>query len=407
MGENVRENEDELRLCLVRVLTNAAPSGLLALNHREFVSRAEHRVRSSQVAFSAPDAVEPAPDMESSTQLLWDLLPTGITLAIAVAILITAHFFLERRRSQDLNNAFNAQLIMLGLTAFALMALILALPISDALRGQVLSLVGVVLSAIFALSSTTFVGNAMAGVLLKVLKNFRVGDFVRIADHFGRVSERGLFHTEIQTPESDLTTLPNLFLVTNPLTVIRSTGTFVHAEVSLGYDIPRTKIEKLLLAAAEAVPLKDPFVHVRQLGDFSVSYRVSGLLEDVKQLITTQSQFKGQVLDHLHEGGVEIVSPTFMNTRPLTADQVFIPRKEQTAGDEGAPQPAAEQVVFEKAELAESLQNRSEELTQQIEDLKKKLETADSSAKEGIQKDVDSLEKERSQVQEEMKKNEG
>ena len=39
---------------------------------------------------------------------------------------------------------------------------------------------------------------------------------------FGRVTERGLFHTEIQTEDRDLVTLPNLYLVTNPVKVVRT-----------------------------------------------------------------------------------------------------------------------------------------------------------------------------------------
>ena len=62
---------------------------------------------------------------------------------------------------------------------------------------------------------------------LRAVRNFRMGDFIRVAEHFGRVSERGLFHTEIQTENRDLTTLPNLFLVTHPVTTIRTSGTIV------------------------------------------------------------------------------------------------------------------------------------------------------------------------------------
>ena len=52
-------------------------------------------------------------------------------------------------------------------------------------------------------------------------------------DHFGRVSERGLFHTEIQTQDRDLTMLPNLYLVTHPVTAIRSSGTIVSSIVTV------------------------------------------------------------------------------------------------------------------------------------------------------------------------------
>ena len=63
------------------------------------------------------------------------------------------------------------------------------------------------------------------------MRNFRPGDFVRVGERLGRVTERGLFHTEIQTEDRDLTTLPNLYLVTNPVTVVRASGTIVSTTV--------------------------------------------------------------------------------------------------------------------------------------------------------------------------------
>ena len=58
---------------------------------------------------------------------------------------------------------------------------------------------------------------------------------------------------------------------------------------------------------------------VISLDDFSVLYRVSGFLAEVKNLITVKSTLKKRVLDVLHENGVEIVSPAFMNQRQLVA----------------------------------------------------------------------------------------
>ena len=213
---------------------------------------------------------------------------------------------------------------------------------------------GVLLSAAIALSSTTFLGNLLAGLMLRSVRNFRLGDFVRCGEHFGRVTERGLFHTEIQTEERDLTTLANIFLVTHPVTVLRSSGTLVSATVSLGYDVPRTRVETLLVAAAGAAGLHEPHVRIIELGDFSVTYRVIGLLTEVKTLLTTRSRLRGEMMDHLHQGGVEIVSPTFRNVRTLPVEEPIIPERERVLHepDHGV---GLEGVAFDKAELAQSV----------------------------------------------------
>ena len=175
----------------------------------------------------------------------------GTVLVIGVmAALGILNKFLQKNSAQMTGRRFRNQLIMSGAIFFGLMMVILALPIDATTRGQLLSLIGIIISAGIALSSSTILGNAMAGIMLKTVRNFHSGDFVKVEEHFGRVTERGLFHTEIQTPERDLITLPNMYLATTPVRVILSSGTVVSATVSLGYDIPHSKIEDILLKAA-------------------------------------------------------------------------------------------------------------------------------------------------------------
>ena len=139
---------------------------------------------------------------------------------------------------------YRRQLIWLGLALFGLVFVIAVIPIGDAMQGQLLSLLGIVLSATIALSSTTIVGNAMAGLMLKSLKKIRPGNYIKVQEHSGRVSEMDLLHTEIQTEDRDLTTFPNLYLVTHPVRVLRKSGTILSVEVSLGYDVPRRRVEE-------------------------------------------------------------------------------------------------------------------------------------------------------------------
>lgn len=277
----------------------------------------------------------------------WPVLAT--LLVSILAITGTSRLFRRRDEKQAKTSHIGNQLILVAMAAIATIMIILELPIGDAQRGQLLSLFGLLLTGAVALSSTTLVGNAMAGLMLRAVRNFRAGDFIFVDGHFGRVSDQGLLHTEIQTEDRDLTTLPNLFLVTHPVKVVRSSGTIVSAAVSLGYDIDRTRIETYLLAAAEASALEEAFVQIVELGDYSVSYRVAGFLSNPKFLLTARSELRGQMLDALHKGGVEIVSPTFMNQR-ATSHKALIPRV--PAARQGKTQPP-EQMMFDKADQAE------------------------------------------------------
>lgn len=295
-------------------------------------------------------------------------LPLVGTIAAVVTLLGSINWFLRRRWHDNPDAQFRFQLIMLALSFAGLLTIIVALPINDVLRGQLLSLIGILLSAAIALSSTTFIGNVMAGIMLKVMKNARPGDFITVADLTGRITEMDLLHTEIQTEFRDLVTVPNLYMVTQPLQVVRASGTIIQAEVSLGYDVPHARVSEILREAAASTGLTDGFVQVRELGDFAVTYRVAGLLEDVTSLISARSKLRVAMLDALHAANIEIVSPNFMNTRALAADEKLIPTPSQVVATD--VQPEAEAVAFDKADEAASVDGIRIAIEQTEEELK-------------------------------------
>lgn len=285
---------------------------------------------------------------------LRDSIPLLATIAIVVGGLLALNYVLRRRWKDRPDAQFRFQLIMLALSFAGLLAILIALPIDDQLRGQLLSLIGILLTAAIALASTTFIGNVMAGIMLKVVGSARPGDFITVSELTGRITEMALLHTEIQTEFRDLVTVPNLFLVTQPVQVVRASGTILSSEVSLGYDVQHRDVAEILKAAARNAGLTDPFVHVRALGDYAVTYRVAGMLEDIHSLISARSELRCCMLDALHEAGIEIVSPNFMNTRALDPEQRFIP--EPARKRHAVRESSAEQLAFDKAHEAAEIE---------------------------------------------------
>lgn len=320
--------------------------------------------------------------------------PSLGTLVFVVVGLFVIHRFVLKAHISSTGKKFRNQLIMLGLTASGALLILLLLPIREQLRGQILSLLGIVLSAGIALSSTTLLGNAMAGLMIRAVRAFRLGEFIEVGDHFGRVSDMGLFHVEIQTEDRDLKTLPNLLLVTNAVKRIRPSGTILSARVSLGYDVAPGRVQRLLSKAAEDTGLKDPFARVIELGDHAITYKVAGLLEDVSSLLAKRSDLRIAMMHALHADGVEIVSPQFRNTRMLDSQRVFIPPSEE---DHPAPdrQARPEAIVFDKAEEAASIESLRQSLAEMEKDkdaLRKALKEGSGEASAGTAEDLVRLE---------------
>jgi len=284
-------------------------------------------------------------------------LPLIVTLGIVAAGLSFANWAIKKRsRWVGKQQNFVRPLVMLGLTVLAS------------------------ISVIIALSSTSFASHAMAGLMLRSVGSFRSGDFIEVEGNFGRVSARGLFHTEIQTENRDLTTLPNLYLVSNPVKVVRSSGTIVSANVSLGYDTSQSRVEGLLKEAARRIGLGEPFVQIVDLGDFTVNYRVAGFLEDVKGLVTARSNLRVEVLNTLHNADIEVMSPSVMMQRPIPAGERIMPRREISSRiNVDVGQSLLEEIIFDIAEEAEAVEMREKKLADckvERDELKKMLEEA-------------------------------
>lgn len=324
------------------------------------------------------------------TETLSLFIPLLLTSFFVITLLWLAHLVLiKRHQSSGNEKLFSRQLVMLVLTVIGIIAVALSLPVSDSTRNQVLGLIGLVISGVFAFSSSTIFSNIMAGTMLRVTMPFRTGDFIQVGEFFGRVVERGLLDTEIQTENRELVSLPNTFLVNHPICVTRSSGCIVSTTLSLGYDVHNAEVETLLLQAATNSDLTDPFVQIVELGNYAITYKVSGMLTDVKSLLTARSNLRRKVTDVLHEAGIEIVSPTFMSQRKLAEGSIVMPS--QRTKDNRSPETIAEDVVFDKAEEAAQREDSIEQLQAKITSCEQRLKQADTEQKTQIENQLKML----------------
>ncbi len=338
--------------------------------------------------------------MDSHFSLVEDFWPSFLVAAFTLLIILLGAW-LARRRSEGAAGAL-FQLLVWAVISLGVVVTVIVLPISDETQGQILSLLGVVLTAVIALSSTTFVANAMAGVMLHFTQPFRPGDYIRVKEEFGRVTRRSLIHTQIQTEWRDISTLPNLMLVNNPVTVLHRDGTIISAEVSIGYDVAYTDVQELLLRAGEESGLHEPFVLVQELLDHAVLYRICGFLQEMQHPLSSRSNLRKKVLEQLHGNGVEIVSPAFMNQRQLDPQTRIIPRQpvmHRSQPEAEAPPP--EEKIFDEAEQAaslEELKQRQERLRQTLKRERAHLKSVPEAQRENVERQIQLLEQEDGQL---------
>ena len=139
-----------------------------------------------------------------------------------------------------------------------LLGLVLAYPYlpgsnSDAFKGMSV-FIGVVLS----LGSSGIVNQIMSGLTITYSRAVRVGDFVRIGDVEGTITQLGALSTKVKTPRREEVTIPNAVVMgqvtTNYSRFSDTEGVFVPTSLTIGYDTPWRQVQALLLLAAERTP---------------------------------------------------------------------------------------------------------------------------------------------------------
>ncbi|MDY0288821.1 MAG: mechanosensitive ion channel family protein [Sphaerochaeta sp.] len=329
---------------------------------------------------------------------------TTFIVVIGTALLIFfVRLFFKNTLESTKKWPYQRQLLTAGIALLGLFLGIGFLPLDHEVKNQILSVLGVLFSAIIALSSTTLVGNAMAGIMLRMMHEFRGGDFIEVDSLIGRVTDFGIFHTEIQQVNRDVVSLPNLLLVQKAVKVTRRDGTFISLAVSLGYSLEHAEAEEALKEAALSCKLTDPFVFIEEFLDHAIRYRLYGLLEEPTERLSKTSELHKAVLQTLHAKGMEIASPTLMDRREFAKADQYVPKASTKTKTKAKDEDVIEEKVFDKADEAQSL----EDLRQSHEKKKKELAALkkgdDPSKKEGLEDEVKTLADELAQREKEKK----
>ncbi|MCG8563292.1 MAG: mechanosensitive ion channel, partial [Hyphomicrobiales bacterium] len=150
----------------------------------------------------------------------------GLSLATAIGILIAGYIISKwasraiRRRLEAVDQ-FDRTLIPI---------------VAQIARYAILIFTGILVLAEFGIQTTSIIAvlgaaglaiglalqgtlqNVAAGLMLLMIRPFRVGDYVDVADSSGTVDEIGLFMTRLHTPQSIFIAIPNSKIWSNTIT---------------------------------------------------------------------------------------------------------------------------------------------------------------------------------------------
>lgn len=206
--------------------------------------------------------------------------------------------------------------------AIWLFALAMAYPYLPGAGTEAFKGLSVLIGLMISLGASSVVGQAASGLILTYTRTLRPGEYVRVGEHEGTVTEVGMFTTRIRTGVGEVLTIPNS-MITGTVTknysrAAAGVGHLLDTSVTIGYDTPWRQVEAMLMEAARRTDglLSTPAPRVLQtaLSDYYPEYRL------VVHASATQTQPRPVLLSALHaniqdvfnEYGVQIMSPHYI-----------------------------------------------------------------------------------------------
>jgi len=170
-----------------------------------------------------------------------------------------------------------------------------------------------------SLASAGLVNQWISGVVVLYSKSFRVGDYVKIGDVEGYVTEMGPLAAKLHTIRREEITVPNAVMTSDKLVNYSKLGdehgALLSVSIQIGYDVPWRRVEALLLEAAAKTEgvRQDPAPSVLrwELSDFSVLYQLHIRLVNAEYRATVRSALNSNILDAFMTAQVQIMTPHF------------------------------------------------------------------------------------------------
>ena len=137
----------------------------------------------------------------------------------------------------------------------AVLLILLIISIASMLGVEVASFVAVIAAAGFAigLALQGSLANFAGGVLILILKPFKIGDYIEGAGYAGTVKEIQIFHTILNTPDNRIVIIPNAILSNNGIINYSTSPTRrVDFTFGVGYEDDIKLVKDVLRSIAES-----------------------------------------------------------------------------------------------------------------------------------------------------------
>src|SRR2546426_2789400 len=207
-------------------------------------------------------------DLSIQPQIIIDILQV-IVILLLTYVAVRVYRVVVRRAGGQVPSGLVASLQQIGawaIWAIGLIIILSQLQVNTSILLLILGLGGI--SVIVAYQG--ILGDIGAAQFISNYQAFKVGEWIEVEHHNGRVIERNLIHTKIVTPDNEIVVIPNsLLLKHSVINRTRSGGLRVQVPVFVKQGIDLRKLEDKLVEVGQEmkvdlVPDSTPQVRVSE-----------------------------------------------------------------------------------------------------------------------------------------------
>lgn len=218
--------------------------------------------------------------------LLQSMMDYGIKIVGALVVLIVGLRIIKyivKLTAKAVNKAnidhslkpFLVSITNIGLKILLFISVISTVGVHTASLATVVGAAGLAIGLAFQGSLSNFAG----GVLLLILKPFKVGDFIESNGHMGSVKEIQVFHTYLTTPDNKMVIIPNGSLAnSNIINYSFNSDRRVDLLFGVSYSSDEDQVIKIIMDVIDKHELikkdPEPMVKLSELADSSINFVV-------------------------------------------------------------------------------------------------------------------------------------
>lgn len=246
-------------------------------------------VNSSSVTESVTQTVESMGQFWGKAQVFFtDVLLANVPRIIIALVLLWVGFKLVNyltkivRKLMQVRDMDKSLQDFLGSLIGITLKLLIVLSVMQMIGVEVTSFIAVLATAGLAIGMALqgTLQNFAGGVIILLLKPFKVGDYIEQGSNTGSVTSIQIFNTVLNTPDNKVIIVPNSQLATNSLiNYTKSETRRVDVSIGISYGESIDKARKVLLNLASTYPVvlqepDGPVVHVTSLGESAVNLQL-------------------------------------------------------------------------------------------------------------------------------------